>query len=98
MINNHLLTVLVPMPPEELGVAIPHKYMLIDTSIFFDDPEDRDLKTRSLEPVSLVNLSWLRRYFHLLRDVKPIFKKTGITEEETNAMHVENNRAVLKFV
>ena len=56
MINNHLLTVLVPMPPEELGVALPHKYMLMDTSILFNESEDMDLKTRSLEPVCLFNI------------------------------------------
>ncbi|MBM3571792.1 MAG: hypothetical protein FJX52_05435 [Alphaproteobacteria bacterium] len=57
-------TVLGPVTPESLGIAMVHEHLLIDLTCLYSEPgTERELKLAH-QPVDLKNLSWIRRYWN----------------------------------
>ena len=61
-------TVLGPVAPDDLGVTLPHEHLLIDLGPRFAEPPDEAGRAMAREPVSLRNLSWVRRNYLSNRD------------------------------
>ena len=55
-------TVLGPVPPEALGVTLPHEHLLCDLGPRFVEPADED-RALADQPVTLANLRWVRRHY-----------------------------------
>jgi phosphotriesterase-related protein len=56
-------TVLGPIAPDAVGIALPHEHLLIDFKVMFVEPAAAADKGRAWEPVSLENLGWVRQNF-----------------------------------
>jgi phosphotriesterase-related protein len=54
-------TVLGPVKPEELGIALPHEHLLLDLTCLFAEPDTARGRALARQPVALENLSWIRR-------------------------------------
>ncbi len=52
------------VPPDAIGIALPHEHLLIDFKVMFAEPATAGDKVRALEPVSLTNLGWVRQNFN----------------------------------
>lgn len=57
-------TVLGTIGPESMGITLPHEHLLIDFKVMFSEPANATEKGRSMEPVSLANLGWVRQHFN----------------------------------
>ena len=55
------LTVQGAVPPEELGITMAHEHILVDLNCWYSEPAGASQKAHIYEPVSLTNLSWVRR-------------------------------------
>lgn len=62
------MTVLGPVPAEELGVTLTHEHLLIDMTCYWEPPVEATLRAFAHEPVSLGNLGAVRRNPLLNRD------------------------------
>jgi phosphotriesterase-related protein len=62
--SGQIQTVLGPIPPETMGIALPHEHLLIDFKVMFVEPAAASDKGRAGEPVSLENLGWVRQNFN----------------------------------
>lgn len=62
------LTVLGPISPERLGIALPHEHILIDLTCWWMDPPEASKKAVAWAPVSLETLGALRRDPFISRD------------------------------
>jgi phosphotriesterase-related protein len=62
--SGQIQTVLGPIPPEAMGIALPHEHLLIDFKVMFVEPAAASDKGRAGEPVSLENLGWVRQNFN----------------------------------
>src|SRR5215510_10047796 len=62
--SGHVQTVLGIIPPEAMGVTLPHEHLLIDFKVMFAEPTSSAERARAHEPVSLANLGWVRQNFN----------------------------------
>jgi phosphotriesterase-related protein len=63
-LSGQVQSVLGPLPPEALGVTLPHEHLLIDFRVMFAEPPAASDKGRAWQPVSLDNLGWVRQNFN----------------------------------
>src|SRR3712207_3772759 len=56
-------TVLGPVPAADLGVTLTHEHLLMTLAPRFIDPPDDAGRALAREPVTLANLSWVRRNY-----------------------------------
>lgn len=56
-------TVLGPIAPEALGVALPHEHLLCDLRARFIEPATEEGRTLARQPLTLENLAWVRRNY-----------------------------------
>ena len=59
-LTGKVQTVLGLIPPENLGITLPHEHCLVDISVWFEEPATSSAKALSHQPVSLENLGWVR--------------------------------------
>jgi len=52
-------SVLGPVHPDDLGVTLPHEHLLIDLSLWYEEPEDATAKKLAAQPVTIEKLGWL---------------------------------------
>jgi len=57
---GRIQTVLGAIAPDDLGVTLPHEHLLIDTSVWFREPEDEQERLLAHQPVSAENMGWVR--------------------------------------
>jgi phosphotriesterase-related protein len=55
------MTVLGPIPGEQLGVTLMHEHLLIDVSYKWQPPAEVTLRALAEQPITLANLGYLRR-------------------------------------
>ncbi len=53
-------TVLGKVKPDTLGITLPHEHILIDMSVWYEEPEEPEEKALAHQLVNLDNLSWVR--------------------------------------
>ena len=58
--RNKVQTVLGKIDPDMLGITLPHEHILIDMSIWYEEPGDDKHKPLARQKVSLQNLSWVK--------------------------------------
>ncbi len=61
--SGKVQTVLGLIPPESLGITLPHEHLLIDQTlggVYFIEPESPAERALAHQPVCLENLSWVR--------------------------------------
>ncbi len=77
-----VMTVLGPVAPEELGKTITHEHCLVDVAVWFNEPDDPELRATMDAPVDMSLLSDLRqRPFSVTRDNMVLDDEpTAITE------------------
>jgi phosphotriesterase-related protein len=46
--------------PSELGITLMHEHILVDTGIFFEEPEDEADKIKAHKPITMDNLQFVR--------------------------------------
>jgi len=56
-----IVTVDGPIPPEELGVTLPHEHIFADWGEKFEEPEPARLRKIAREPIQLENLWYVRQ-------------------------------------
>jgi phosphotriesterase-related protein len=56
-------TVLGPIEPDALGITLPHEHLLTSLAPRFVEPADEVGRRLAREPVTLRNLSWVRRNY-----------------------------------
>src|SRR5690606_964669 len=78
---GHVQTVLGSIPPEAMGVTLPHEHLLIDFKVMFGEPDAASDKGRAWEPVSLANLGWVRRNFNANLDNLRLTDETLAADE-----------------
>jgi phosphotriesterase-related protein len=61
-------TVLGLVDPESLGITLPHEHLLCDLSSYFIEPTEASRKGLAYQPVTLENLSWIRRQYFKNKD------------------------------
>jgi phosphotriesterase-related protein len=59
--TGEVQTVLGPVKPDELGITLVHEHLLLDLTCLFAEPDTARGRARARQPVSLENLSWIRR-------------------------------------
>lgn len=64
----HVMTVLGPIAPEDLGPTITHEHLLIDMTCYFPPPGDPSLDPYAEEPVRLEDLHRIRVDINGVRD------------------------------
>jgi len=52
-------SVLGPVHPNDLGITLPHEHLLIDLTVWFEEPEDAAAKKLADQPVTIEKLGWL---------------------------------------
>lgn len=62
------MTVLGPVAGSELGVTLPHEHLLIDTSCYWNPPDDPELLELAEGPVEITNLGIIKSNPYLIRD------------------------------
>lgn len=62
------MTVLGPVPPEELDITLMHEHLLVDATPWFREPEEATRRAVSHRPVSMDMLGALRNEPFLCRD------------------------------
>jgi phosphotriesterase-related protein len=62
-LKGKVQTVLGLVNPDSLGITLPHEHLLCDLSAYFIEPTEAGRKSSAYEPVSLENLSWVRRRY-----------------------------------
>lgn len=58
--KSKVQTVLGTVDSENLGITLPHEHLLIDMSVWYEEPDEASKKYMAHQPVSLENLSWVR--------------------------------------
>ena len=58
-----LQTVLGPVSADELGVTLTHEHLLVDCTVWYEQPTATSERAMAEAPVSLDNLWWVRRNF-----------------------------------
>jgi phosphotriesterase-related protein len=61
------MTVLGPIPGEQLGVTLMHEHLLIDVSYKWQPPAEVTLRALAEQPITLANLGYLRRNIGALK-------------------------------
>ena len=78
---KHAQTVLGPVPPDALGITLPHEHLLVDARILFAEPEDPALRDRAYAPVSLDNIGWIAyNQYNNLDNVQLLDEDAAIAE------------------
>lgn len=62
------MTVLGPVPADELGPVLPHEHLLIDTRCYWQPPVGASRRRIAEGPVEISNLGFLRRNLYFVRD------------------------------
>jgi phosphotriesterase-related protein len=63
-VSGQIQTVLGVLAPDAVGVTLAHEHLLIDFKVMFAEPAAASDKARAREPVTLVNLGWVRQHFN----------------------------------
>ncbi len=66
--DQRVMTVLGPIPAEELGVTLTHEHLLIDVTCYWQAPREATLIAYAEAPVEIGNLGLIRRNPLLCRD------------------------------
>ena len=70
-----------PVDPASLGITIPHEHLLIDLGPRFIEPDSEEGRALARQPVSLENLSWVRRnYLSNLDNIRLTDERVAIEE------------------
>jgi phosphotriesterase-related protein len=59
--NGKVMTVLGPIPPEELGTTLTHEHLLVDLRVWCQEPQEAGKKVLAHAPVELSTLGAIRR-------------------------------------
>ena len=60
LIKGKAQTVLGLVDPQSLGPTMTHEHLLIDFRVMFNPPADASVQHRSMEPITLENVGWVR--------------------------------------
>jgi phosphotriesterase-related protein len=66
--NSKVMTVLGPIDPEEVGIALPHEHLVVDLTAWWQEHSDASMKALAHAKVDLANLGAIRRDPMLYRD------------------------------
>ena len=80
ILRGKVQTVLGLIPPEVLGITLPHEHLFADMRDFFIEPNDNEIEL-AYQPISLENLSWVRYHRMSNLDNLQAFSKDLATEE-----------------
>ncbi len=61
--SGTIQTVRGPVAPSDLGVTLPHEHLLCNLGAKFIDPATEPERALARQPVTLANLSWVRRHY-----------------------------------
>jgi phosphotriesterase-related protein len=87
-------TVLGTITPDAMGVTLPHEHLLIDFKVMFSEPANAADKGRSMEPVSLANLGWVRQNFNANLDNLRLMDERVAADEITLFKHAGGSTVV----
>ena len=59
-LEGKVMTVLGPVRGEDLGFTLPHEHLLVDISLYFNEPKSDAHKLIAYQPLSLETLRWAR--------------------------------------
>ena len=80
-------TVLGPIAPEELGVALMHEHLLLDATPWFQEPAEASRRIAAHQPVSIEILGQLRNDPFMNRDNCELFDEALAIEEVKRFRH-----------
>ena len=66
--NSKVMTVLGPIDPEAVGIALPHEHLVVDLTAWWQESSDASMKALAHTKVDLANLGAIRREPMLCRD------------------------------
>ena len=66
--NGRVMTVLGPIAPEQVGIALPHEHLVVDLTTWWQEPAEASQKALAHAKVDLANLGAIRRDPMLCRD------------------------------
>jgi phosphotriesterase-related protein len=87
-------TVLGTITPAQMGITLPHEHLLIDFKVMFSEPANATDKGRSMEPVSLANLGWVRQHFNANLDNLRLMDEQVAADEITLFKHAGGSTVV----
>jgi phosphotriesterase-related protein len=80
-LKGKIQTVLGLIPPEELGIALPHEHLICDGTTWYSEPNEASEKRLVRHPVTIDILWWLRYHpFQNWDDLQLLDEKTMIDE------------------
>ena len=87
-------TVLGTITPAQMGITLPHEHLLIDFKVMFSEPANASDKGRSMEPVNLANLGWVRQHFNANLDNLRLMDEQVAADEITLFKHAGGSTVV----
>jgi phosphotriesterase-related protein len=84
--DEQVTTVLGPVPADQLGVVLPHEHLVVDTTCYYQPPQDAVSRQVAEGPVEITKLGLLRRNLLALRD------NLVLTDLETAVSEAEDFR------
>jgi phosphotriesterase-related protein len=87
-------TVLGTITPAQMGITLPHEHLLIDFKVMFSEPANASDKGRSMEPVNLANLGWVRQNFNANLDNLRLMDEQVAADEITLFKHAGGSTVV----
>ena len=80
-ITGKVQTVLGVIDADDLGITLPHEHLLVDLSVYFNEPKEARLKRLAHEPMSFEKHSWIQHNSYGNLDNTLLLDEEEIIEE-----------------
>lgn len=80
-LKGKVQTVLGVIENDQLGITLPHEHLLVDISLYFNEPKEARLKRLAYEPVAIENCSWIQHNSYKSLDNLKILDEEEVIEE-----------------
>jgi len=80
-ITGKVQTVLGVIDADDLGITLPHEHLLVDLSVYFNEPKEARLKRLAHEPISFEKHSWIQHNSYGNLDNTLLLDEEEIIEE-----------------